>query len=270
LASSLPYYVRRAAQERQARAAEAAVLARQQRLWKKARSTAALLATADAAYKEGRILAASKIYCRMASGRPPNGFSVAARQRLDRLAEDARGKLGEVDAKLSQQEMAPDLIEAVFDEYSRLSKDYGGVPAVRREIRSHVARQRRRPEYAKVLNEPEAEALWESAQEHEARDHPCCAYWIYQRAARLTPAPSGERALKQLTKMNEDPRLVAAAELCRRLQECHGLFSRAERVIKANPARARELFRQIVDRAPEDSEVHLAARRQIRQMTSPK
>jgi hypothetical protein len=66
--------------------------------------------------------------------------------------------------------------------------------------------------------------------------------------------------------MEQDSQLVAAAEACRRLQECHRLYKRAEGVADANPRRARELFGQIIEQAPRDSEVYMAARKHIADM----
>ena len=52
-----------------------------------------------------------------------------------------------------------------------------------------------------------------------------------------------------------------AAEACRDLQECHKLYNRAKMLAEAKPTRAAELFAQIIERAPEQSEVYRAARR---------
>ena len=66
--------------------------------------------------------------------------------------------------------------------------------------------------------------------------------------------------------MEEDPEIVASAAACRELQECHKIFSRAEKLSKLRQARAKELFAQIVERAPEDSELHRAALLHIQEL----
>lgn len=259
----MPYYMSRAAAERQAYAAQAAALARQKYLWERARAAQSLLASADYAYQNGEVFAASRLYGRLATFRPPSQFNATAKGRLTQMADDARRKLKEVDAKLEGQEVAPDLIESAFQEYTKLGRDYDGVAVVRREIKTHIAKQRSRPEYLRVLNEPEAKALWELGRKHEGEDHPCCAYWVYQKAAQLTPAPSAQQALEKYSQMKQNPDVIASAKACRELQECHALYDRAERVVGVNPARARELFNLVADRAPKDSELYLAARKQI-------
>jgi len=157
-------------------------------------------------------------------------------------------------------------VTAAFRQYDQIVEDYREVPAAAKQIKAHVARQRRRPECAVVLNEPEAKALWEVAQQHEADDHGCCAYWVYRQAARLVPAPSASRAAKRLAEMAQDPKLIAAAEECRELQKCHQIYSRAERLIPVEPDRAKELFAQVVQRAPKDSEVYRAAQSHLGQL----
>ena len=62
------------------------------------------------------------------------------------------------------------------------------------------------------------------------------------------------------------PYYVAAAEACRELQECHTIFNRAGKLMKARPSRAQALFAEIVERAPGDSEVHRAAKKHLQDM----
>lgn len=261
--------------------------ARQRDLLEQASTAAARLAAADRAYKEGDIRVASGIYVRMALRRATDPATAEAKQRaqqrLAELAEEARQKLKEIDATLEEEGtfLSPgelfgaqgelpaqwvDRVTEAFQQYDRLADDYGGVPEAKGQIRAHIAKQRRRPEFAATLNEPEAKALWELAQQHEAEDHQCCAYWVYRQAARLTPAPSARRASDRLAEMEQDPQIVAAAETCRRLQQCHKIYNRAERLIELRPQRAKELFQEIIALAPEDSEVYRAARMRMQQM----
>jgi hypothetical protein len=270
---------------RQTAMARAAAAARQADLAGRYASDSARLDAADRAYQGGDVMLASRIYVSLALAREKTPGSVQARQRLDRLAADAQQKLQKIDDELAAalSGMSPseslglnmpqdgaasddgwsDLVQAAFDRYDQLAEDYGGVPAMKRELKSHVARQRRRPEFARVLKEPEAGTLLELARKHEREDHACCAYWVYQEAARLVPAPSARLAQERYDQMQQDPRVVAAAESCRQLQECHRLYQRAEMLAEMRPERAKELFDQIIDVAPEDSEVGRAARQQL-------
>jgi len=259
--------------------------ARQRYLSQKAATAAARLEAAERAYQEGDIKVASMLYIRTALSRPKNAATDQAKQRLTQLAEEARQKLKAIDEKLAGSEsllspseaLAPggppspeklaarlaDRVAAAFDEYKELSRTYDKVPKAGSEIKTHIAKQRRQPHFAAVLNEPEAKALVQLAQQHEQEDSPCCAYWVYQQAAKLAPAPSALQAAARFDQMQQDPRIVAAAERCRKLQECHKLYKRAEMLFKAKPVRALELFGEIVDRAPQDSEVYRAAHEQI-------
>jgi hypothetical protein len=151
------------------------------------------------------------------------------------------------------------LVVEAFQEYDQVARPYGGVPAVKSELKKHVAKQRRRDEFAAVLNEPEAKILWEEGQQHERENQQCCAYWVYKQAARLKAARSAALARRRLAEMEEDRGIVASAEACRDLQECHRIYNRAEMLSKHKQEKAKELFAQVVDRAPAESEVHRAA-----------
>jgi len=226
------------------------------------------------------------MYVSLAKPRGDVAISIQAKQRLAELAAESRQKLSDIDSRLSERsssasrpyvpDVAPtaqeppqpweDLVAAAFREYDQLVVDYSRVPAVKRELSAHVRKQRHRSEFAAVLDEPKAKALLEMAQQHESEDQPCCAYWAYKDAARLTSTPSGQLARDRLMEMERDPEVVASAEACRELQECHKLYNRAERLAAAKPTRARELFTQITERAPRDSTIWLAAQQRIQAM----
>lgn len=271
--------------QRQMAAARAAADSRQADMARKYAGDAARLNAADRSYSDGDVMVASRLYVSLALARGNTAVSTKARQRLNRLAADAREKVKKIDDELAAglSGMSPseslglnasqdaaasdggwsDQVQSAFDHYDQIVEDYGGVPAVKRELKSHVAGQRRRPEFARVLDEPEAATLLDIARKHEQEDHACCAYWVYKEAAQLTPAPSARIAQARYDEMQQDPQVVAAAERCRQLQECHRLYRRAEMLTEMRPERARELFVQIVDTAPEESEVCRAAREKI-------
>ena len=156
---------------------------------------------------------------------------------------------------------------AAFREYDQLVAEYGGVPAVKRELTAHLRKQRHRSEFAAVLDEPRAKALLDMAEQHEREDQPCCAYWAYKDAAKLASTPSGQLARDRFVEMEQDPEVVASAEACRELQECHKLYDRAERLAKARPEKAKDLFAQITERAPRDSTIWLAAHARFQAMS---
>lgn len=125
-------------------------------------------------------------------------------------------------------------------------------------------RMRRRNDVAAVLNEPDAEKFWNLGQQHERAGAVCCVYLTYQEARKLTPAPSALKASERFDTLSADPEIVASAERCRNLQQCHHTYRRAERLLAAQPERAAELFREVLDKAPRDSEIHVAARQHWR------
>jgi hypothetical protein len=271
-----------AAQQRAAKA-RAVAEARQASLWARAASDAARLARADEARDKGDVALASRLYVRLALSRSPNPSTLAAKERLKQLAADGRQKLREIDAALAEEAVSPGelaargiqssidrptpereaQIVAAFRRYDQLAEDYHEVPVAAGEIKKHVAQQRRRPEFAAVLSEPKAKALWEVAQQHEKDEHACCAYWVYLQAAKLAPAPSARLAEQRSVEMAKDPELMASAKACRETQQCHAIYNRATQLTELNPGRAKELFAEILARAPSDSEVYRAAQRHL-------
>lgn len=231
------------------------------------------------AYENGDLVVAARLYASVARSRPKTEMTEKAKDCLEILAQEARQKITEIDSKLNEhgraispsdwgmQESWPEgwqeTVTRAFQEYDQVVDDYRAVPAVKKELSLHVSQQRRRPEYAMALNEPEAKTLWDLAVQHEEEDHACCAYWVYEQASKLVPAPSAKRAAKRLAEMQKDPEILAAAKRCRELQWCHRTYRLAENLERSDPERAKNLFAQIVDRSPKDSEVHIAAQKQI-------
>lgn len=287
-AQASPYYTAVANAQRQMAMAQAAALARENGLLQSATSVDLQFDAAERAYNRSDIQVASRIYVKLALKHRGTPVAAKARERLAELAQEARRKLKGIDAKLTEtegvlspgessaaarpatpQEMAAiqeKLVLGTFEEYERLGDDYGGIPEVDRELRTHIGKQRRRPELAAVLNEPEAKTLWEEGQQREKDDQQCCAYWVYKEAARLAPARSAGLARRRLAEMEQVPEIVASAVACRELQECHKIYKRAESLSKVRRERANELFAQVVARAPSDSEVHRAALAQLQEM----
>ena len=154
-------------------------------------------------------------------------------------------------------------VTVAFADYEQLCEQYESMRSIRSQLKAHVAEKRRRPEHAAVLNEANAAALCEVARQYERDQQACCAYWAYKEAAQLAPAPTARLAAVQLARMEQDPQLLASADACRRLQECHALYNRAESLVKTWPSRALELHGQIIESAPPDSEVYHAAEKRI-------
>ncbi len=281
------YYTRAAAAASQLAAARAAVAATEKALWEKAQNAAARLKMADDAHDRGEIRTAVRLYVRLAMSRPANESSAAAKERLEALAEEARSKQAEIDATLAHGEPSPGewfvnqddpqviahlaawktTVETAFQQYQRLVNDYEVVPSLGGKLKMHVDRQRHKTAIAMVLNEPEAKTLLETGLEHEAAGHHCCAYWVYRQAVQLAPAPSAAKAKARLEIVEKVPHIEALAAACREMQRCHQIYARAERALPVNPDRARELFAEVVQRAPAESEVCRAAQRHLDEAT---
>jgi hypothetical protein len=105
--------------------------------------------------------------------------------------------------------------------------------------------------------------LWDDAQALEAQGQTCCAFLLYEEALHMLPAPSARAAHQRLEQLKSDPQNIAAAEACRTMQWCHQQYRLAERVARVAPARARDLFAQIVERSPADTTIHVEAQNQL-------
>jgi hypothetical protein len=243
----------------------------------KARTNRQRLVVANQLLQEGDMDVACLLLMRVAASRPRDAVAYAGMRRLAQLQEDARSELKKVDAMLrgtaSASQSIPgalvpvgagkdweDRVIKAFQEYDRLAEKYRRLPVVGEQIAKHADRQRKQPTYAEVLNEGNAKKLWELGQRYEKQDHPCCAYLVYEEAANFAPAPSAKLAQERFAEMSKDPEIVAASKTCRDVQWCHEAYLRAEQWVEDQPSRAQALYRQIAQRAPEDSEIHRAAR----------
>ena len=262
----------------------AAALASETALWQRAQKDQQRLALADAAYERGEIRVASRIYWRLSQARPPSEVAAVAAERLEKLAREALARQAKIDATLSGDNMRisphelyagpgdkdrdervaewEETVRSAFEQYDRLIGDYENMPAVGRQLKSHVKGQRGRTEIAAVLEEPEARALLDVAEGHEAERHVCCAYWVYRQAARLALGALGRKAQARAAELEKDPQAMAAARACREMQLCHRLYNRANLLLPSNPDRAREIFAEVVQRAPKDTELYRAAKLQ--------
>lgn len=253
------------------------------RIWRQAQNDALRLKAAEKALADGNTPLACRLYVRVALSLPKRQATEYARQQLARLSGEATAQLEQLDKQLETEEAplspsevlqaksldTPALaqwsqrVQAAFERYDELEEKYHDLPGVEQQIRAHQRKQRLKPEYAVVLNEPKAKELWDSGQKHEVDQEACCAYWAYREASRLVPAPSALLAEKRLAVMEKDPEILAAAEACRKLQECHGYYDRAQRIESIEPKLARTLYAKITARAPQDTELYQAAQARL-------
>ncbi|HET6882504.1 MAG TPA: hypothetical protein VFI31_20220 [Pirellulales bacterium] len=252
-----------------------AAAARQQAAWlqkewaaelkRRAKNNQERMRYADEARKEGKPRLAATLYLRVALQRPKDKNAGAAKAALKSMANEGRAEMKKADELLSQNR----IIEA-FDKLDYLAWAYEEVPEFNSEIKSHVQKLHRDPNYESVLKERPAADLFAAAQKQESDGERCCAYWTYEEAAKLAPAPSAVKAAERFEAMKKDPEIVAEAEECRLLQECHQTFHSAELLEKSLPNKAEELFNQILAKAPHDSEVYKCAKEEIAKLHAPK
>lgn len=231
----------------------------QERILRNARTAAARFDSAEEARKAGNIRLASMLYLRVTSLRPETPHTKPAKDALKELAALGRPQLVTAELKLEEG----DVVEAL-NLYSDLAREFEFVPTVGDEAKSRIATLEHRREYAAVIKEEEAKQLWEVGRELEANGELCCAYLLYERASELRPAVSARRSAERMQKLIlADASLRAAVERCRSVRECHELYRKAELLAKSAPMQARELLQQILDKAPPESEVHVAARQRL-------
>lgn len=239
-----------------------------------AKSQEERLALADQARDRGDMSTAATLYLRLAGTRPATPTVETARERFIELRKSGEQKLVEIDALLATRndqsagtqggaDHYTQTIEKAFEEYFKLQTQFYTVQGVGTKIRSHVARQKRQPEFAAVLNEPEAKGLFELAKSLEAKGQLCCAYYVYQQAGEVAHAPSGRLAAERYEVLSQNPQVVAEAKACAEMQWCQTTYDRAVRTAPIDPKQARQLFKEIVERAPTDSPVWQAAREQL-------
>jgi hypothetical protein len=215
------------------------------------------------ARKDGKLRLAATFYLRVALSRPKDKNNPAAKQALKEMAEEGRTEMQNADSLLAQGQ----IVEA-FEKLDYLAWAYEDVPAFNQEIKDHVERLHHDSRYQAVLNEKPAADLLAKAEKQEQDDERCCAYWTYEEAARLAPAPSALEAAKRFEAMQKDPDIVAEAEECRLLRECHQKFHSAQLLEKSLPESAKALFKEVVEKSPHDSEVYRCARQELTKLGS--
>ena len=248
-----------------------------------AKRASSVFAAANKAREAGDTRIAGLLFTRVAATRrAAEGHREDAQRALLEMQTDARGKLSRIERRLedlrsyvgfptlkpvgseetdSEDDVrAAGIIEA-FEKLEQLSREYNTVPGVNKQIGARLAKLRKKTHYAEVLNQPYAKVLWDQGQELEDSNELCCAFLMYEEAVTYLPAPAAHSAQERLNELKADPQNIEAAQRCLTIRECQELYARALRLEKGTRKTdlVQELFREVVDTAPEDSEVHKAA-----------
>jgi hypothetical protein len=231
---------------------------------------------AQDADKEGDLRLASRLYERLALTRPQTTFNASAQKRLREIQKTAAARLQALDEELANLKLPKSdptglqlarldavAVASTFELLDALALEYAGVVTVEDKINDRIKRLRKDAKFAEILQEPTAAELWKLGQEFEAKGEPCCSLLAYEQAAAQAPAPSARLARDRLTVLKADKAVVAAAARCVLLQRCHETYRKAQVAIQANPERAREYLREIIEAAPSDSTIYREARMQI-------
>jgi hypothetical protein len=214
------------------------------------------------ARKEGKPRLAATLYLRVALARPKDKNNGAAKAALKDMAREGRAEMQKGDELLAQNE----IIEG-FEKLDYLAWAYEDVPEFNREIKAHVEKLHGDSRYQAILNEKPAADLLAEAQKQEQEEQRCCAYWTYEQAAQLVPAPSAIAAAERFEAMQKDPEIVAEAKECQTLRECHQKFHTAQVIEKKLPEQAQSLFKEIIEKSPHDSEVYRCAKEELTRLT---
>ena len=230
---------------------------------RRAKNNTQRMTYAEKARKEGKPRLAATLYLRVALAREKT-HKAAAKKALMSMADEGRAEMKKADDLLAKGQV----IEAI-GKLDYLAWAYENVPKFNEEISAHVHKLHRDPQYQAILNEADAASILAEAKKHEAKDELCCAFLVYEEAAKLAPAKSALEAEARLKELKADPKVVADAEECRVIRECARIYHTAELLEKNAPDRAAELFRKIVEQSPRDSEVYKCAREELAKI-SPK
>jgi hypothetical protein len=225
---------------------------------RRARNNKERMVYADKARKEGKPRLAAMLYLRVALAKPKSPYNATAKKALIAMADEGRAEMKKADQLLSSGEV----VEA-FQKFDYLDWAYENVPKFHDEIAGHISKLRKDPKYLAVLNEADAEALLKAAKKHEADQEMCCAFLVYEEAAKLTPARSAILAEGRLKELKADAKVVKEADECRAIRESVHIYHTAELLEKSAPDRAAELFKKILNTSPDDSEVYKCAREEL-------
>ena len=225
---------------------------------RRAKNNQQRMAYAAQARKAGKLRLAATLYLRVALARPKDKNNGAAKTALKDMAKEGLAEMQKGDELLAQNK----IVEG-FEKLDYLAWAYEDVPEFNEQIKSHVARLHHESRYQAVLNERPAADLLAQGQKQEQEDERCCAFWTYEAAAKLAPAPSAITAAERYEAMKKDAELVAQAEECRILRESHHTFHTAELLEKSLPEKAESLFKQVLEKSPRDSEVYRCAQEEL-------
>ena len=246
-----------------------------------AKTAAARFQAAETLHRAGDLHAASLLYQRTALARQAHPqMKQRAKQVLDEYRNMAAEELAEVterlrfrtspsandDASEADDASIVQQLHTAIDDLNLLVKKYENVPVANKQLERELKRLVTKDEtVGKYLHQPIAAELVRDGQKYEADGHVCCAYICYREAGKLMTCDAAKVARRRLYELRKQPGVLQAVTECESIRECHALFDKAQRIGKRKTyhKQAAKLYREIVETAPRESEVHKAALEQL-------
>ena len=252
-----------------------------------AKTAAARFQAAETAYAAGDVHLASLLFQRTAlSKQVPRHVKARAQQVLAEYRQAAKsefteaveriryaGQSSESDQPDQDHEAIASKLKAALEDVSVLVAKYENVPVASKAlVRQQEKLIGKNEQIGKYLHQPVAAILVRDAQQFEAEGHLCCAFLCYREAEKLMTCEAAIEARQRVYELRKQPGVLQAVAECEQVRECHELFDKAQRigrVGKKNTYRTQvaKIYKQIVKKAPRESEVHKAALQELRKLS---
>jgi hypothetical protein len=245
-----------------------------------AKTAAARFQAARKAYQAGDVFIAALLFQRTAlAKRASPDMRNEAQRVLAEFREMAQNDVAEIVEQIryaGQQssgdaQAAAEQIRSALEEMDDLVVKYKNVPVANDKLeRAQEKLLHKDQTVGKYLHQPVAAQLVKDAQQYEADNYVCCAYLCYREAAKLMTCDAAKEARKRLYHLKKQPGVLQAVARCETVRECQVLFDKAQRIAKQKKHRkhAAKLYKQIVEEAPRESEVHKAAMAELNRITA--
>jgi hypothetical protein len=246
-----------------------------------AKTAEARFQAAEKAYTAGDVHLASLLFQRTAlSKRVPPHVQERAEQVLAEYRQQAAADLEEMIERIRYAGQSDDdddsianKLQAALEDVAVLVAKYENVPIANKALaRQEKQLIRKNKLIGKYLHQPIAAELVRDAQRFEAEGHECCAYICYREAEKLMTCEAAEFARKRVYELRKQPGLLQSVADCEQIRECHVLFDKAQRISRVGAkdtytAQAVKLYKQILNKAPRESEVHKAALEELNKLS---
>ena len=244
---------------------------RQAAALRQAKSTQARYAAAKQAYSEGDVAVAAMLYSRVALSRQASAqMKNVAKKVLGEFQTKANRELADVRFEIRQaielastdRYQAAEDAEQAIETLRLLTTEYKNVPVANKQLQRELDQLLTKNEdVADLIHQPVAEALVAEAKALEEKQQLCCAFLFYEEAEKLLPCKAAKVARRQLYAWRKDADISESVQLCKKIRACQESFDKAQSIAKKGSSRVRaiRIYKEIIETAPRESEVHKAA-----------